>query len=471
MSLQPSEIVLDVLVIDDEPKIRKIIGDHLRTHGHRVREFPDGEAGLEHFKRHAADVVITDIKMPRYDGFEVLREVKQHHATADVIFITAFGDMPNALRAMREGAFDFFTKPIKLREITAALQRTVRFQALQKENARMQKQLDQFRQASGISALIGNSAQMQSVRELIQRVSQTDATTVLIQGETGTGKELVARAIHSESNRSHMPFVTVDCSSIAPSLIENDLFGHEKGAFTDASTSQQGQAERAQGGTLFLDEIGDMAPELQTRLLRMLETHHIRRLGGTDEIDIDIRIVAATNRNLPERIASGHFREDLFYRLNTFGITVPALRERPEDIVPLALHFITRYAREMRKPIQGLTERATHRLSAHPFPGNVRELRNLIERAVILCTEDQIDLTHLEFATLSPQQPAVSTRLPEHQAPSNTFNLPQTLNLEHLEKSAIEEALRRSNGNQVQAAKLLGITRYVLRRRIKRHHF
>jgi len=461
MSEPDARVEMAVLVIDDDPAVLRSIAHFLADRGHRVSQAQSGPAGLEILERDPIDMVITDVKMPGMDGFEVLREVRRISPGTEVIMVTAFGDIENAVRAMREGAFDFFPKPIKMQDLHAALQRTVRFQALRREKDRYRERLDRLgteaRQRYGLSAITGKSPTIQKVRDLIEQVCQTDATSVLVCGETGTGKELVARAIHYESVRTGGPFVAVDCSAIPDSLVESEFYGHVKGAFTDARQHRQGHFVQADGGTLFLDEIGDMDMAAQAKLLRTLEERRIRPVGGSKEIPVDVRVVSATNRDLPEAVSRGAFREDLYYRLNAFTIQIPALRERPEDILPLAEHFLQRYVREMRKPVGEFTPEAASLLEAHPFPGNVRELRNLVERAVILSQTDRVTPDNLEF-----------DRSLHHTYLQHLISKVQTpdLNLAAIEKAVIRQALLRCGGNQVHAAELLGISRDALRRRM-----
>jgi DNA-binding NtrC family response regulator len=480
-----TRVSMSVLLIDDEPAILRTIGDHLSARGHRVFPAERGAEGLEILKREAIDLVITDLKMPGMDGFEVLREVKRLSPGAEVIMVTAHGDIDSAVRAMREGAFDFFTKPPRMRELTASLERTARFHALRREKDRYRERLDRLgaeaRQRYGLSAIIGESQPIRAVKTLIEQVCRTEATTVLITGETGTGKELVARAIHCESARAGGPFVAVNCTAIPESLVESEFYGHVKGAFTDAREDRAGHFERADGGVLFLDEIGDMNPGMQTRLLRTLEERRVRRVGGSAEIPVDVRVVSATNRDLRQAVSEGRFREDLYYRLNTFTLRVPPLRERPEDILPLAEHFLERYAREMRKPIEGFTPDAASLLTSHAFPGNVRELRNTVERAVILCRAGQVTPDDLMFEpTPAPDgenrvpQPGPSGPAPEGPIPDairlkHVENLNLNALLNAVEKEAIREALRRCNGNQSQAARRLGVSRYTLLRRMAQY--
>ena len=448
-------VKMSILLIDDEPDILRSVGDYLADLGHRVFRAGSGAEGVEALRQETVDIVITDVRMPGLDGFGVLREVRRATPDVEVIMVTAFGDIDAAVQAMREGAFDFFTKPVRLRELRASLERTVRFHVLRQEKDRYRERLDRLgeeaRQRYGLSAIVGESPAIQEVRGLIQRVCETDATTVLICGETGTGKELVAQAIHYGSRRAAGPFVAVDCSAIPESLVESEFYGHVKGAFTDAREARAGYFEQASGGTLFLDEVGDMSPATQAKLLRTLEQRRVRRVGGAGDVPVDVRVVSATNRDLAQVISQEKFREDLYYRLNTFTLRVPPMRERRGDVLPLAEHFLDRYRREMRKPVEGFAPQAAALLLAHPFPGNVRELKNMVERAVILCRGERVTPDDLQFE--SP-----------YAIPSGGT---EVLNLEEAERRLIREALRRSGGNQAQAARLLGISRDALRRRME----
>ena len=464
----PESVTLSVLVIDDDPDIRRSVETYLNDRGHQVVLAATGEEGLDHLQKETVDIVITDVKMPGMDGFEVLREVRNLSPQIDVIMITEFQEIENAFRAMREGAFDFFTKPLKVQDLSASLQRTLRFQSLRREKEHVQQQLDnlQKEKPEGIETILGTSSATQTIKDQILQVSKTAQTSVLITGETGTGKELVARAIHAESERQASPFIPVNCSALPESLIESELFGHEKGAFTDAKETRKGHFEQANGGTLFLDEIGDMPLDMQTRLLRALEERTIRRLGGTGDIAVDVRIVSATNRNLTQAVADGAFREDLLYRLNTVTLTLPPLRERPDDFKLLAQHFVAQYAQETGKAISGLTPEAIAHLQTHAFTGNVRELRNVIERAVIFCNSSQLEPQDLQFhGSISPQ----SGDITDKESQSVDFADLPDLTLATFEKQLVTEALRRSSGNLSQAARLLGVSREVVRTRMKTH--
>jgi DNA-binding NtrC family response regulator len=473
---------LSILVIDDDPDILGSIRQYLEDRGHRVFLAHTGEEGLRTLEKEPIDIVITDVKMPGMDGFEVLRRVKAVSSGTDVIIITGYREIENAFRAMREGAFDFFTKPLKVQDLSASLQRTARFRALRQERDRIQARLDRLdvgAGAFGVTAILGASAAIQEVRQQITTVGCSDDTSVVVCGETGTGKELVARAIHTEGARADGPFVAVDCSALPPTLIEDVFYGHERGAFTDARDSRGGVFEQAHGGTLFLDEIGDMDPGAQTRLLRTLEARSVRRLGGSKDVPVDVRVVSATNRDLGQATAEGRFREDLLYRLNTVTISVPPLRERADDIQPLATHFLERYSREMRKQIGGFAPDALSRLLSHTFPGNVRELRNLVERAVIFCSGDRVMPGDLEFQPdrhVDANKPGTDAEVARDatRAGSEASQLPDvtqasSLILAEYERALVTEALKRAEGNLSRAARLLGVSREVVRTRMEKY--
>ena len=474
MHNMPRPPQMRILLADDDDDVRIPIFNFLIARNHNVTQTHNGLDTLTQLKQERFDIVITDLKMPGADGFDVLNHVKQHTPQTEVIMMTGFGDIDMAVKAMREGAFDFFSKPVKMQELLASIERTERFHALRQERDQAQAQLqrisEQAHQKYGINALIGQSSTIQNVKDLIQQICQTNNTSVLLTGETGTGKEVIARAIHYESNRAKSPFVAVDCTAIPENLFESVFYGHEKGAFTDARTTQHGYFEQAQGGTLFLDEIGDMPTDMQVRLLRTLEERKIRRIGGKIEIEVDVRIISATNQNLSNSIAQGHFRQELYHRINTFIIHSPPLRERSNDIITLAHHFLSHYAREMRKPITTLSHSAQQTLLNYDFPGNVRELKNTIERAVILCNTDTITPNNLQFTTLSV--PTIQNRPSQPNRPSDTLSqilqtLPnENLNVTEIEADIIKEALRRSNNNKGDAANLLGLSRFALRRRM-----
>ena len=467
----PAQPQMRILLVDDDEDVRSSIFSFLDARKHDVTQAHNGKDALAKIEHQAFDIVITDIKMPGATGFEILTHIKQHTPKTEVIMMTGFGDIDMAVKAMRDGAFDFFSKPVKMQELSAAIERTERFHTLRQERDQAQAQLtrlsEKAHQKYGINALIGQSAIFQEVKDLIQQVAQTDNTSVLITGETGTGKEGIARAIHYESNRASGPFVAVDCTAIPENLFESVFYGHKKGAFTDAHETRHGYFEQAHGGTLFLDEIGDMSSDMQVRFLRTLEERQIRRIGDDTEINVDIRVVSATNQNLTDAITQGIFRQELFHRINTIVIPSPPLRERQQDIQILADHFLNHYAREMRKTISNFTDTARKMLNTYNFPGNVRELKNTIERAVILCKTDHITPQDLQFTntitipTPPPSQPSPQT------LPQALATLPnENINITTVEKNLIQEALARCQNNRGDAADMLGLSRFALRRRM-----
>ena len=465
---------MTILVIDDDAHIRSSIGKFLIARGHTVIEAANGERGVEVVESQAVDIVITDVKMPGMDGFEVLRRMRYIAPEIEVIVITGVKESENAFRALRAGAFDFFSKPFKVEDLNAAIQRTVRYQVLRKEASRVQARLDHYvvqeRERSGLNAIIGESEAVVKMKAQILQVAVTDHTTVLIVGETGTGKELIARAVHSESDRASGPFVPVNCSAIPGNLFESAFLGHMKGAFTDATADQKGHFELAHEGTLFLDEIGDMPLEMQVRLLRTLEERCIRPVGSSDEIPVDVRVVAATNRSLTAAVEEGTFREDLYYRLNVFTIQVPPLRERPGDVLFLSRHFLDDYARDLRKPLMRFSREAEDLLQQQEFPGNVRMLKNAVERAAILCGDGEVDAEDLGFDLFENSSITETSSMPAERVFDQVVQSlsDKQMSWPAVKKALIQEALRRTGGNQAHAAEILGISRMVLRNRMKK---
>ena len=450
---------LRLLLIDDDEIVRRTVGRFLEKLGHEVLDESSAAEGLARFEAEAPDVIISDVRMPGLDGIELLRQLKERDADVEVILITGHGDMETAIEALREGAFDFHNKPVRMEELAASLERTQRFQALRRERDQALAQLQSLERAEAPllgDAVVGESRAMRQVAELVAKVAGTERTTVLIRGESGTGKELVARAIHRKSARSGAPFISINCTAVPDSLLESELFGHEKGAFTDARTTRKGMFEVSDGGTLLLDEVADMSPASQAKILRALEERAIRRVGGVREIPVDVRLLASTNQDLDALQADGRFRQDLFFRLNVFTIHLPPLRERGDDVLLLAYHFLGQYAREFRKDVRRLDPGAEAILQSYHFPGNVRELRNLVERAVILC-----EGTALTARELRDLQDAA--------APADGPASGGELNLAALEESAIAEALEQTGHNQRRAAELLGIGDDALRYRIRKY--
>jgi DNA-binding NtrC family response regulator len=437
-----------IIVIDDEESQRNLLAGYLKRKEHSVRQAESGPMALSLLSDKGAEVAITDMRMPEMDGLTLLKEIKKFYPETEVIVITAFATVESAVEAMKAGATDYLIKPINLEQLTLILDKISERQHLVAENRYLKRKLETV---EDFPELIGESESFKKVLANISMVAQTDST-VLIRGESGTGKELVARAIHDGSNRRDKPFLAVNCAALPESLLESELFGYEKGAFTGAAKRRLGRFELADKGTLFLDEIGDLSQPMQVKLLRVLESRTFERLGGNEQIKVDIRLVTATNRNLEARVAGGEFREDLFYRLNVIPIVLPPLRERRDDILPLVDHFIEIFTAKAGKQIKGISPEAKDLLLSHGWPGNVRELENTIERAVVLSRSDVIDKDSLIGFSIS--RPEIST---------------DTLNLADLEKRAIAEALNRTGGKLIEAAELLGIHRNTIRAKIKQY--
>jgi DNA-binding NtrC family response regulator len=450
-----------ILVVDDEKLIRWSVGERLQRGGYEVLTAESGEEALEVLAAQSPDLVLLDVRLPGIDGLVTLQRALGLSPELAVLMMSAHSTVDIAVEAMKHGAIDFLVKPFPFQALDAAVER-----ALTTARTRRQIQaLTEERRGGGeaLAALVGRSAGMEQVRALASRLSGSDSTTVLIEGESGAGKEVVARAIHFSSGRAERPFLQVNCAALPEHLLESELFGHERGSFTDAHTQKRGLFESAEGGTVMLDEIGDLHPGGQAKLLRLLENKTFRRVGGVTELRTDVRVLAATNVNLEERVAEGRFRADLFFRLNVVRIVMPPLRDHPEDVPTLCAHFIARFNQEMKRQVKGVNAAAMQMLQAHRWPGNVRELRNVIERAFILhAGAEELRPEHLP----AELRGAVAARRPEKPAP-----LPQDgLVLEDAERKLIQEALERSSGNQSRAARLLGISRDTLRYRLKKHN-
>jgi len=446
-----------ILVVDDERSMQEFLEIFFRSEGYEVVTAGDVQNARLHLEGDDFDVVITDIKMPDGSGLDLLRAVHEVSPETVVIMITAFASTETAIAAMKQGAYDYITKPFKVDEIRIVVEKALEKKLLSSENRRLRSEL---RSHARDRSIVGNSPVMQRVYELIAQVANSKAN-VVITGESGTGKEMVARAIHDGGERSNRPFVVVNCAAIPENLLESELFGHVKGAFTGAVQNKTGLFEAASGGTLFLDEVGELPLPLQVKLLRAIQEKSFRRVGGTRDQSADVRIVAATNRQLEEDVKTGRFREDLYYRLNVIEIPLPPLRERPDDIALLIHHFIEKYARELGKEVTGCSEEAMQKLLRYRFPGNVRELENVIERAVALSREATIRLESLPPALLNPPLPAKTTRVP-----------PEGVNLDSLmeeyERSLLLEALIPARGVKKRAAQLLGISFRSFRYRLEK---
>jgi len=445
---------LDILIVEDEAPQREILAGFLRKKGYRVKEAPDGEKAIKIISSENVDLMLVDLKMPKMDGIEVLKEAKKINPDLDAIVITAYGSVESAVNAMKLGAIDYITKPIDLEELLILLERVSRQRDLIRENELLKEQLEEKKVFPG--QIIYKSQKMAELINLCGRVANSKAT-VLLQGESGTGKELFARLIHNLSPRSKKPMVVVNCGALQETLIESELFGHEKGAFTGAIQRRIGRCEHADGGTLFLDEVGELPLSLQVKLLRFIQEGEFQRLGGNQVLKADVRIIAATNRDLSKEVEKGKFREDLYFRLNVIAITIPPLRERKEDIPLLLAHFLTLFSKENYKSIKGYTKEAFSMLLRYDYPGNVRELENIVERAVVISKGDYITTDDLPFT------------LGEHETKSlSKENINLKNKLEALERDLILQALEEAKGNQSKAANKLGISERMLRYKLKR---
>lgn len=443
-------MVSSILIVDDEKNMRFVVGRALASAGHQVSEAASGEEALKAFEQSLPDLVILDQRMPGMDGITTLTEIKKQHPDLPVIMLTAHGNVESAVQAMKAGATDYLTKPFDVEELKLAVEKALKVSNLVRQVDYLRGELDRKYDTDGI---IGKSPRMQEVLKTIGRVAAADAT-VMIYGESGTGKELIARALHYRSSRRQGPFIQLSCAALPETLLESELFGYEKGAFTGAVSSKPGRFELADGGSLFLDEIGDISPTVQVKLLRVLEQRSFERLGSSKTINVDVRLIGATNRDLPAMIKAGEFREDLYYRLNVIPIQMPPLRERQGDVKLLAEHFLARYA-----PGKKLSAEALQALEAYSWPGNVRELQNTIERITILSPGNVIELEDLpaEVRRGAPL-PTDAVRLP-----------PEGVALEAVERDLITQALERTGGNRTRAAELLGISRHTLLYRMEKY--
>jgi len=465
-----------ILVADDEESMRWVLSKALKRKGFEVDLAPDGRQALELIKDNCYDLAILDIKMPGINGLDLLDRVRELKSDLLVVIMTAEASMKNAVEAMKRGAYDYITKPFDLDVIDAIIEKVERARDIRVQVTTLKQELkDRYQVEKNI---VGNSPAMRELYKTIGKVADSDVT-ILIQGESGTGKELVARAIHFNSGRLGKPFVAINCAAIPRDLLESELFGSEKGAYTGASDRKQGKFEQASQGTLFLDEIGDMPLDLQAKILRVLQEQEVTRIGGNQNIAVDVRVVAATNQALIEKVQRKEFREDLYYRLNVVPITLAPLRERPDDIPPLTHYFLTRTCAEMSVPVKRISEEALELLTAHPWPGNVRELENAIKRAVIL-SNDPI-LTALDFGGLAPaaaQSPAVSQEaslealvdMKLRSCMNGVEKLDKgdiyTVVLEQVERPLLRFILEKTRWNQVRTADILGINRNTLRKKI-----
>lgn len=458
-----------ILIIEDEPKMQRLIELALREEGYETLAADDAESGLKTLEREKVDLVLTDLRLPGMNGLEFLQAAKRSNAALPVVVMTAYGTVETAVEAMKAGASDYVLKPFSLEEIKLIVRKELDVRRLQEENRDLREALGHRYHFKNI---VAHSPRMQEVLATVERVAPTNST-VLLGGESGAGKDLIARAIHQHSRRASGPFVKINCAAIPENLLESELFGYEKGAFTGAVTSKPGKFELADKGTIFLDEIGDVPPTIQVKLLRVLQEREFERLGGTRTLKVDVRLVAATNRDLRAALEQGSFRQDLYYRLNVVPIDIPPLREHKEDIPYLADHFLSRFTLESGKPIESITPAAMRMLKDFHWPGNVRELENIIERAVALSSGTVIDVADIHLDGLLGRSPSVALNGSPANGPSaagaNGLPFPpEGVTLEQFEDEIIREALRRAGGNKSQAARALGLSRNALRYRLSK---
>jgi len=443
-----------LLIADDEKSYRDVLQVIFEDLGHAVHAVSDGRSALAHLKKVPCDIVISDVRMPDMDGIELLRAAREFYPEIGIVMMTAFGTIDTAREAFKLGADDFVTKPFNNEELKLIVERTISHKNLLSENRA-------FKEAQRrLASIVGSSDALKRLHDQIEAVAQEEST-ILITGESGSGKELVARAIHERSKRSDRPFIPINCGAMTETLLESELFGFVKGAFTGAGQARAGMFESANYGSIFLDEIGDMSPAMQVKVLRVLQERKVRRIGAASEIDVDTRVIAATNRDLEPMVAEGKFRQDLFYRISVIPLRVPALRERPEDVPELAKYFIDKFSRRSGKTVT-ISDDALGSLSLRSWPGNVRELENTIERAIAfarngdeLCAEQFAETGSADGNALKPNMPADGIHLPSF--------------LENLEKTYVQEALRRTNGNQTRAAEILQIPVHSFRHLLDKH--
>lgn len=449
----------NLLLIDDETTLRQLTARVLELEGYAVAQAPDAARGLAWLRDHAAEVaaILCDVKLPDAHGVDLLPRLKALAPLAEVVLLTAYGTVPDSVRAMKAGAFDFLTKGDSDDQLLVVVERAVEKARLQQRVAALERRVGQ---QYSFAAMLGSSGALLAARRLAEQVAPTDST-VLLQGETGSGKELFAQAIHEASTRRQRPFVAVNCSAFPKDLLESELFGYRKGAFTGALTDKKGLLDEAHGGTLFLDEVGELAPEAQAKLLRVLETQTFTRLGDTKPAQVNLRLVAATNRDLKQEAGAGHFRPDLYYRLSVFTIQVPPLRARPTDVPVLARHFLDVFAAKLRKRLPGLTSECLHCLTAYPWPGNVRELKNVLERAAILAPDGQ-SLTPDDLPPEFQQQATTPGGGPALLDPADR-------SLRAVEARHIRQVLADAGGNKTEAARQLGIGLTTLYRKVQEY--
>lgn len=451
-------MTIRVLIIEDESLIRWSLRQKFEERGYEVNEADTGESALEALQAGVFDLIMLDYKLPDTTGLDILRRLREMDREDVVVMITAYSNIEDAVEAIKLGAHDYIAKPFQMEQLLITVDKAL-------ETTQLRRQLRELRgrlqHQYGFDRILGQHPSMLQMFDVINSVARSNSSTVFLRGETGTGKDLVAGVIHYNSDRAPRSFMNITCTAISETLLESELFGHERGAFTDARQQKKGLFELADGGTVFLDEVGDMSPALQAKLLHFIENRRFRRIGGSVEIDVDVRVIAATNRDIERAIQEGLFRKDLLYRLNVVPIFLPPLRERGEDIRLLTDHFVSIYAREFKKPITGVHDEAYVRLGSYAWPGNVRELRNVIERAVLLCKENELKASDI---VLGSGQPIVGAGV------LTGLDLPPDgVDLDQLENKLIRQALARSGGNKTKAAKLLNVSRDTFRYRLEKH--
>ncbi len=443
--MKPKDIA--IMIVDDEPSVRDSLCKWFKLDNYRVDTAEDAESALKKLQENSWDIIFLDIKMPGMDGIELQERIKQIDKSIITIIITAYASVDTAIKALKEGAFDYITKPIDPDDLSRLIKKAVEQRNLISENIQLRQKIDEL---YALDDIVGDSSAIKKVMEMVATVAETDST-VMIRGESGTGKELIARAIHSHSNRKYFPIITINCGAYPEGLLESELFGHEKGSFTGAVYQRKGKLEMANNGTLFLDEIGDIGMKMQMDLLRAIETKRFNRLGGNKTIDVDFRVISATNRDLEKAVKDGSFREDLYYRLNVFSIVLPPLRERRDDIPLLARYFVNKCSQSMNKNVTDLSPETLDVLTKYDWPGNIRELRNVIERAIVGTKEKRIEVDNLFFTFPSQLKPSEGD------------------SLEEVEKAHIKKILDQTGWNISRAAKIIKIDRVTLYNKIEKY--
>ncbi|UCE60424.1 MAG: sigma-54-dependent Fis family transcriptional regulator [Phycisphaerales bacterium] len=445
-----------VLIVEDEKLIRWSLRQKFEARGYHVTDFENGTEALAALDANVYDLIMLDYKLPDMTGLDILRSVRERDADVVAIMMTAFSSIESAVDAIKLGAYDYITKPFDMDDVLHTADKALETTKLRREVRELRRHIQH---EYGTDRIIGTAPCMIELYEVINQVAESGASTVFLRGDSGTGKDLFARVIHYNSDRAPRPFMNITCTALSESLLESELFGHEKGAFTDARTTKKGLFELADGGTIFLDEVGDMPLGLQAKLLRFLEERTFRRVGGTHELSVDVRVIAASNRNIEKAIEEGSFRSDLMFRLNVIPIYLPPLRDRGDDLRLLTQHFVAQFAHEFRKPVSQIDDEVYEKLLGYPWPGNVRELRNVLERAVLLSKGTELEVSDIVLGKLDHQ---------DHAEDGGFVLPPKGIDLRDLENSLIRQALARTNSNQTQAAKLLHLSRDAFRYRLEK---